>query len=184
LISSQLSSNSPPSVANLDGHSLTIDLCYFKKRLFLFSGPCSWPTTNDVSAAAVIFKTRRQQNGSDIDVFCDLVNDLNVANAPKSWKSIKKSMKLGVSGYCGCVQICNICGTKMNGTSGVACGTYNSSSPIPFDYYPINEQIQHLLLISDMYNRMKRQRQIHMENLRDILPMDEYCTQNQTRRSQ
>ena len=128
-----------------------------------------YPTTDDVSAAAVIFKIRRQQNNSDIDVFCDLINAFNVSNAPKSWQSIKRNMKLDVSSHWYCAQICNACGAKTNGASRDVCQACSSDSLIPFYHYPIAEQIQHLLLMPSIYSRMKRQRQVYMENLRDTI---------------
>ena len=124
----------------------------------------SQPTGSDIAASAVIFKVRRQQNNSDINAYCRFLKALNGPEIPTSWKSIKRKMKLDVSSKWFCYKICNACDMKAIDQKCSECFQCKSSVMIEFYYYSIVEQLQHLLLMPNIFNQMKHQRKIHKEN--------------------
>lgn len=125
------------------------------------------PTLHDIAASAVIWKTRRQQNNTDVDIFCDLVHSLNVTNAPTSWKSIKQRFKLDVPGNWSVLVICNNCGKKATLPNVTVCVECSSDCMVSFYHYPLVEQLQHLLLIPNVYRQMQKQRLIHINDFND-----------------
>lgn len=122
-------------------------------------------TSSDIAASMVIFKIRRKQNNNDINTYCKFMNALNVPEVPTSWKSIKRKLKLDVSPkwfYC---KICNICGEKVVNENSSYCSECKSNTMIDFYYYLLVDQLQHLLLMPNVYNQMKYQRKIYKEKL-------------------
>lgn len=123
------------------------------------------PTLSDIAASAVIWKTQRKQNNTDVDIFCDLIHSLNVPNAPTSWKLIKQRFKLDVAGNWSVLVICNSCGKKANNLLNVnVCAECNSNCMVSFYHYPLVEQLQHLLLIPNIYRQTQKQRLTHIND--------------------
>lgn len=71
-----------------------------------------YPTECDIAASTMIFKVRRLQNNSDIDVICKLLHCLNVKNVPKSMKSIEQKLhhNFDLKEHFKCYYICYECG--------------------------------------------------------------------------
>ncbi|CAF1339385.1 unnamed protein product, partial [Didymodactylos carnosus] len=146
-------------------------------------GSGSWHCINkessaiDIAAASIIYKIRSRQSNADMDIFCSMINSLNVPNSSFSWKSIKAITKLDVrSGWSSC-QICNQCGNLIHDMKLELCKECDCDNLLEFYYYSLAEQLQHILLIPTMYDQMTKQREQNEEKLRvttyaDIL-MDE-----------
>jgi len=121
------------------------------------------PIVSDIAASIIILKIRKKQNKAEINTYCSFMRALNIPEMPTSWEYIKRKMELDVSSKCFCCKICNLCGvTAVNQQS--SCLQCKSDIMIEFYYYPIAEQLQHLLLMSNVYNQMQHQRDINKEN--------------------
>jgi hypothetical protein len=124
------------------------------------------PTGSDIATSIIIFKIRKKQNNTEINTYCNLMRALNVPEMATSWKSIKRKMELDVSSKWFCCKICNICGMKAIDQKSSSCFQCKSNVMVEFYYYPLAEQLQHLLLMPNVYNQMKHQQLINKENLR------------------
>lgn len=125
------------------------------------------PTLRDVAASAIIFKNRRKCSNLDLDIFCSYMHALNVPNCPMSWKAMKSKFELHVPMTWSTLLICNSCGEIEVNLDAKHCSMCSSNYMVSFHRYPLVEQIQQVLLIPGIYQKMKKQREIYMEDLKE-----------------
>ncbi|CAF4388678.1 unnamed protein product, partial [Didymodactylos carnosus] len=121
-------------------------------------------TQEDTATSSVIFKVRRRQNNVDMNFLAQFLHALNVSNAPLSWNSIKRKISLNKQFKSVHYNLCSDCGEIVN-KGLTSCTTCKYSQLIDFFYYPLVEQIQHLLLINNIYSDMIDTRVNNVKNL-------------------
>lgn len=156
-----------------------MELCNFSLRSLFTSflddednddeEPCrrTDPTLRDLAASAIIFKNRKQCSNADIDTVCNYMHALGVSNYPVSWKSIKKRFDLNPLVTCSNVLICNSCGQIVTNANVRTCSACQSHVLVTFYHYSLVEQLQQVLLIPGIYQRMKKQRETYMNDLKE-----------------
>ena len=106
----------------------------------------------------MIYKVRRLQN-KDIDFMCQLLNALNVKNLPTSMEYIEKQLhhKFDLKEYFKCYYICSGCNTT-NVNHSKKCQCVDNPNLVEFYLYSVKQQLQQLLLITGMYQTLKREK--------------------------
>ena len=89
---------------------------------------------------------------------------LGVPNCPISWQSIRQRFTLNVPVACSTAFICNGCGQLASDANAKSCSACDSHFLVSFHYYPLVEQIQQVLLIPGVYQKMKKQRAAHRKD--------------------
>ncbi|CAF4319692.1 unnamed protein product [Rotaria magnacalcarata] len=127
---------------------------YLEAFILLAVNRRSCPTSYDIAASMMIFKVRRLQNNKDIDLICKLLNTFNIRNAPITMKSVETKLhrKFNLKEYFKCFYICSECGSS-NTTYSHKCPNCNVSNLVEFYLYPVQQQIQQLLLVKGFYEK-------------------------------
>lgn len=94
------------------------------------------------------------------------MNSLNFNKFPGSWRAIKSKINLDTSAKWTLVRICNDCGSTADNYNDCKCENCHSNL-LDFYHYPIIEQLQHILLVPNLFRKMNEQRLTNMKNLKE-----------------